>query len=59
MALVYSYRRVSTGGQANSDKSGLQRQEQALKDWMRRHPDFRLAEELLDGAGLGRRLDDD
>ena len=48
MALAYSYRRVSSGGQAQSDKSGLQRQEQALKDWMRRHPDFRLAEELLD-----------
>jgi len=48
MALAYSYRRVSSGGQAQGDKSGLQRQEQALKDWMRRHPDFRLAEELLD-----------
>ena len=48
MALAYSYRRVSSGGQAQGEKSGLQRQEQALKDWMRRHPDFRLAEELLD-----------
>ena len=48
MALVYSCRRVSSGGQAQGDKSGLQRQEQALKNWMRRHPDFRLAEELLD-----------
>ena len=48
MALAYSYRRVSSGGKAQGDKSGLQRQEQALKDWMRRHPDFRLAEELLD-----------
>ena len=48
MALAYSYRRVSSGGQAQGDKSGLQRQEEALKDWMRRHPDFRLAEELLD-----------
>ncbi len=48
MALAYSYRRVSSGGQAHSDKSGLQRQEQALKDWMRRHPDYQLAEELLD-----------
>ena len=43
MALAYSYRRVSSGGQAQGDKSGLQRQEQALKDWMRRHPEFRLA----------------
>ena len=48
MALAYSYRRVSSGGQAQGEKSGLQRQEQALKDWMRRYADFRLAEELLD-----------
>ncbi len=26
MALAYSYRRVSSGGQAQGDKSGLQRQ---------------------------------
>ena len=48
MALADSYRRVSSGGQAQSDKSGLQSQEQALKDWMRRHPDYWMAEELLD-----------
>ena len=48
MALAYSYRRVSSGGQAQGEKSGLKRQEHALKDWMRRHPDFRLAEEFLD-----------
>ena len=48
MALAFSYRRVSSGGQAQGEKSGLKRQEHALKDWMRRHPDFRLAEEFLD-----------
>jgi len=48
--LACSYRRVFSGDQAHSDECGLQRQEQALKDWMSRCLDFQLAEELL---GLG------
>ena len=48
MALAYSYRRVSTGGQASEKRSGLQRQEEALRDWLRSHPEFQLAEALID-----------
>lgn len=48
MALAYSYRRVSTGGQASEKRSGLQRQQDALRDWLRRHPEYQLAEALID-----------
>lgn len=48
MALAYSYRRVSTGGQASEKRSGLQRQQDALRDWLRRHPQYQLAEALID-----------
>jgi DNA invertase Pin-like site-specific DNA recombinase len=48
MPLAYSYRRVSTGGQASDKRSGLQRQEEALRDWLRRHPEYQLAEALID-----------
>lgn len=48
MALAFSYRRVSSGGQAKDGKSGLLRQEQALAEWLRGHPQFSLAEELID-----------
>jgi DNA invertase Pin-like site-specific DNA recombinase len=45
---AYSYRRVSTGGQASDKKSGLERQEKALKLWLKQHKDFQLAEALID-----------
>lgn len=48
MALAYSYRRVSTGGQASEKRSGLQRQEEALRDWLRSHSEYQLAEVLID-----------
>jgi DNA invertase Pin-like site-specific DNA recombinase len=48
MPLAYSYRRVSTGGQASEKRSGLQRQQDALRDWLRRHPEYQLAEALID-----------
>ncbi len=41
----------SDPGNAHSDECGLQRQEQALKDWMSRCLDFQLAEKLL-GPGI-------
>ena len=48
MALAYSYCRVSTGGQASEKRSGLQRQEDALREWLRHHRDYQLAETLID-----------
>jgi hypothetical protein len=57
MPLAWSYQRTSTTRQAGADKSGMDRQEQALTDWLLDHPDYQLAEALVDagiGAGKGR-----
>ncbi len=53
----WSYQRTSTARQARGDKSGMDRQEEALAAWLRDHPDYQLAEALVDAgvsAGTGR-----
>ncbi|MBE9172161.1 recombinase family protein [Cyanobium sp. LEGE 06143] len=48
---------MSGKAQAGLDRSGLERQEQALQHWLADHPDFTLAEALVDpgvSAGSGR-----
>lgn len=57
MPLAWSYSRVSRGTQAGADRSGLERQEQALQHWLAEHPDWELAESLVDpgvSAGEGK-----
>ena len=57
MPLDWSYSRVSRDAQAGSDRSGLERQEQALQHWLADHPDYELAESLVDpgvSAGKGK-----
>ena len=57
MPLAWSYARTSTAKQAAAERSGMERQEQALKQWLRDHPEFELAEALVDAgvsAGKGK-----
>lgn len=57
MPLAFSYQRVSTGAQAEADRSGFDRQNAALNDWLLSHPDYTLAATLLDAgvsAGHGK-----
>lgn len=56
MPLCWSYARTSTTRQASTDKSGLARQEQALKQWLAQHPAYTLQASLIDpgiSAGKG------
>ena len=53
MPLAWSYQRTSTSKQAGADKSGMDRQEQALTDWLASHPDYQLAEALVDAGVSG------
>ena len=46
--LAWSYRRTSTARQAREDRSGMERQEQALAQWLADHPEFELQEQLVD-----------
>lgn len=51
---VVVYKRVSTGKQAEADKSGLERQDDAVRAWLARHPDYLLREERIDAmSGRG------
>jgi hypothetical protein len=53
----WSYQRTSTARQAQADKSGMDRQEEALAAWLRDHPEYQLAEALVDAgvsAGTGK-----
>jgi hypothetical protein len=55
--LAWSYARTSTTLQAGADRSGMERQEAALTRWLADHPDYQLAEALVDAgisAGKGR-----
>jgi DNA invertase Pin-like site-specific DNA recombinase len=57
MPLAWSYQRTSTAKQAAADRSGMDRQEAALRQWLADHPDYQLAEALVDAgvsAGKGR-----
>ena len=57
MPLVWSYQRTSASRQATEEKTGLDRQEQALQAWLAEHSDWQLAEQLVDAgvsAGSGR-----
>ncbi|MEO1003759.1 MAG: recombinase family protein [Cyanobacteria bacterium J06638_7] len=57
MPLAWSYARTSTVRQAAADRSGMERQAQALQHWLAAHPDYQLAEALVDAgvsAGKGR-----
>jgi len=59
MPACWSYARTSTARQAGSDKSGLARQEAALNQWLRDHPDYQLQAALVDpgisGSGAHRK----
>jgi hypothetical protein len=55
--LCWSYARTSTARQAAVDRSGIERQEAALAQWLAEHPDYVLAEALVDAgvsAGNGK-----
>jgi DNA invertase Pin-like site-specific DNA recombinase len=55
--VAVSYSRVSTGKQSAEDRSGLERQEQAIAAWLRAHPDYELDREIRhvgSGAKAGR-----
>jgi hypothetical protein len=55
--LCWSYARTSTARQAAADRSGIERQEAALAQWLADHPDYQLAEALVDAgvsAGSGK-----
>lgn len=57
MPLCWSYARTSTARQAAADRSGIERQEAALAQWLADHPDYQLAEALVDAgvsAGSGK-----
>lgn len=53
--LAVSYQRVSTKIQTTEGRSGIDRQEQALQQWLTKHPDYLLDERFQDlglsGAG--------
>ena len=53
--LAVSYQRVSTKIQTTEGRSGIDRQEQALQQWLAKHPDYLLDERFQDlglsGAG--------
>ena len=46
--LCWSYARTSTTRQAREDRSGMERQQQALAAWLSDHPEFQLQEALVD-----------
>jgi hypothetical protein len=55
--LCWSYARTSTARQAAGDRSGIERQEAALSQWLADHPDYELVEALVDAgvsAGSGK-----
>ena len=55
--VAISYARVSTGTQASDDSSGIERQEIAIQQWLRHHPDYELNREIRyvgSGAKAGR-----
>ncbi len=57
MPACWSYQRTSTAKQAAADRSGMDRQEAALRQWLADHPDYQLADALIDAgvsAGKGR-----
>ncbi len=57
MPLCWSYARTSTARQAEADRSGIERQEEALSQWLADHPDYQLVEALVDAgvsAGSGK-----
>lgn len=57
LPLAWSYARTSTVRQAQADRSGMDRQEEALAAWLAAHPDYQLADRLIDpgvSAGRGR-----
>lgn len=57
MPLCWSYARTSTARQAAADRSGIERQEAALAEWLADHPDYELVEALVDAgvsAGSGK-----
>lgn len=58
MPAAWSYARTSTTKQAAADRSGIQRQEQALAQWLAAHPTYQLQEALVDpglsGSGAHR-----
>ena len=55
--VAISYTRVSTGKQAEADKSGEERQELAIGEWLRHHPEYELdraVRAVVSGAKAGR-----
>lgn len=57
MPLCWSYARTSTARQAGADRSGIERQEAALAQWLADHPGYELVEALVDAgvsAGSGK-----
>ena len=46
--LCWSYARTSTTRQAREDRSGMERQQQALAAWLADHTEFQLQEALVD-----------
>lgn len=57
MPLCWSYARTSTVRQASADRSGIERQEAALAQWLIDHPGYELVEALVDAgvsAGSGK-----
>jgi DNA invertase Pin-like site-specific DNA recombinase len=55
--VAVAYSRVSTGKQSAEDRSGLERQEQAIAAWLQAHPDYELSREIKhvgSGAKAGR-----
>jgi hypothetical protein len=53
--LAFSYCRTSTARQARAERSGIERQEDALARWLADHPGYALQEALVDaGVSAGR-----
>jgi len=55
--VAISYSRVSTGKQAELDRSGEERQELEIARWLRDHPDYELdraVRDVVSGAKAGR-----
>jgi DNA invertase Pin-like site-specific DNA recombinase len=53
--LAFSYCRTSTARQARAERSGIERQEEALARWLADHPGYALQEALVDaGVSAGR-----
>jgi hypothetical protein len=46
--LAWSYSRTSTVRQAREDRSGMERQQEALAAWLRDHPEYQLQDQLID-----------